>query len=448
MRSLVWKLAFAFWLVSLIGIVFVALIAGQIVQRESAEFENRFNRDVVTERLASFYEDNDGWPRRGVINGPPQRGGVRWVVLDEAQEVVLTSHRDIEPITDSDKENATDIVVDGDTIGQLIIVAEGRNNSVGREISAARQLFTNAVNRSLILSSIAATVIALLLGVVFSRRLTRPIKELTVATKRVAQGNLDEAVTVRSEDEIGELSQAFNQMGRDLAASQQARRQMTADIAHDLRTPLSVIRGHAEGLKDGVLPPTEETFSIIHDESLRLNRLIEDLRTLSLADAGELPLSLYPVAPTALLKRAVAAHAPLAEDQSVTLSVEADARLPELNVDADRIAQVLDNLLGNALRHTPAGGRVVVGAAVADDAVALTVRDNGEGISAEDLPNIFNRFYRADKSRQRADGGSRSGLGLAISKSVVEQHGGQLTAKSELGNGTIFTITLPVAHRS
>ena len=195
-----------------------------------------------------------------------------------------------------------------------------------------------------------------------------------------------------------------------------------------------------------MLPATDETFSIIHDETLRLNRLVEDLRTLSLADSGELPLALREVEPRALLERAVTAHAPLAEERGVVLEMVVAAGNMPIVVDADRMAQVLDNLLSNALRYTPDGGRVTLSSRSVGQDVLLSVRDTGEGISAEHLPHIFNRFYRADQSRQR-DNGSSSGLGLAISKSVVEQHGGTISVESATGHGTTFTVTLPIAHK-
>jgi signal transduction histidine kinase len=193
---------------------------------------------------------------------------------------------------------------------------------------------------------------------------------------------------------------------------------------------------------DGILPPDQETFSIIHDESLRLNRLIEDLRTLSLADAGELPLMIRPTAPADLIERTLLAHKPLADDIAIALECEIASNLPLIAVDADRIAQVLDNLVSNALRYTSQGGRVLLKSEQVGDKLLITVEDDGEGISADALPHIFERFYRGDASRQRD--GSGSGLGLAISRSIVQQHGGDITVTSD--SGTQFTIALPILH--
>ncbi|MCI0649245.1 MAG: ATP-binding protein, partial [Chloroflexi bacterium] len=245
---------------------------------------------------------------------------------------------------------------------------------------------------------------------------------------------------VRSDDELGELATSFNQMSADLAQARDLRRQMTADIAHDLRTPLSIILGHAEALRDGVLPATAESFEVIHDEARRLNRLVDDLRTLSLSEAGELPLTRRPTPPAELLERAVAAHAPQARQKEIALQVEAAAGLPAVDVDPDRMAQVLDNLVGNALRYTPAGGRISLGARPDPAGVVLMVEDSGPGVPAGELPFIFERFYRGDKSRQRAAGGS--GLGLAIARAIVEAHGGRIAAESAPGEGLAVAIEL------
>jgi signal transduction histidine kinase len=237
-------------------------------------------------------------------------------------------------------------------------------------------------------------------------------------------------------------------MNADLAHSRDLQRQMTADIAHDLRTPLSIILGHAEALSDGVLPPREETFQTIHEEAQRLSRLIDDLRTLSLAETGELPPIKRLVAPEMLLARAARAYDPQARQKQITISVQSDSNLPELFVDPERLAQVLDNLLDNALRHTPPGGEVTLVARMDPEAgpgqIQFEVQNNGPNISPEELPHIFERFYRTDKSRMRREDGG-SGLGLAIARSIVEAHNGRIWAESKSGEGVSFVILLPVS---
>jgi signal transduction histidine kinase len=216
---------------------------------------------------------------------------------------------------------------------------------------------------------------------------------------------------------------------------------MTADIAHDLRTPLSIILGHSEALSEGVLPPSSETYHVLHEEAKRLSRMVEELRTLSLAEAGELDLVLRPVSVEDLLARTVAAYGPQAEKKGVELTMDASHDLPDIEVDPDRMAQVLDNLMSNALRFTPEGGRVQLSASAYRGQVQLIVEDDGSGIPAEDIPYIFTRFYRGDNARSGQEGSS--GLGLPIARSIVEAHGGQISAESERGQGMRFIVRLP-----
>jgi two-component system sensor histidine kinase BaeS len=247
---------------------------------------------------------------------------------------------------------------------------------------------------------------------------------------------------VRSQDELGELATSFNLMSAELERSNELRQRVTADIAHDLRTPLSIILGHTEALNEGVLPPTEEALYIIHDEARRLNRLVDDLRTLTLAEAGEMQLTRRLVEPRALLERTALAHTPGAGQAEIDLRMEADSDLPEVEVDPDRMAQVLDNLLDNALRYTPAGGHISLSAHSLPGNIRIVVQDSGPGVAPEELSRIFERFYRTNKSRGRGEGGS--GLGLAIARSIVTAHGGRISAESEPGQGLSFIIDLPV----
>lgn len=300
--------------------------------------------------------------------------------------------------------------------------------------------FENRFGRLLLLGMSGAAGVAVLLGVLLSNTLARPIQELTEATNKLSGGELGAQVPVRSQDELGRLAASFNQMSADLAEANRLRRQMTADIAHDLRTPLSIIAGYTEALSEGVLPGSPETFDVMHQQVEHLKHLVEDLRTLSLADAGELPLNRRPVDPRALLERTALAYMGQAETAQVEIVVDAPADLPPLSVDTERLTQVLNNLVGNALRHTPAGGKITLTAAPGE----LRVIDTGQGIAAEALPHIFERFYRADQARGRSAG--ESGLGLAIVRSIVAAHGGAVRAESAgPGQGSAFVMELPTA---
>jgi signal transduction histidine kinase len=257
----------------------------------------------------------------------------------------------------------------------------------------------------------------------------------------MAQGELEQQVQVRSRDEIGQLAQAFNLMSQQIARANQLRRQMTADIAHDLRTPLTVIAGYIESMRDGVLQPTPQRLDLIYQEIERLQKMVNDLRMLSQADAGELNLHPQPVQPLALLERAAQLFQHHASQAGITLTVDAHEHVASILVDEDRMMQVLDNLISNALRYTPSGGEVTLRARQDGKRVLLQVADTGSGIPAEELPHIFERFHRVDPSRHSESGGS--GLGLAIVRALVEAQGGRVSAESEPGKGTTISVEFP-----
>ncbi|NTW03330.1 MAG: HAMP domain-containing protein, partial [Oscillochloris sp.] len=269
------------------------------------------------------------------------------------------------------------------------------------------------------------------------------IPAVAAAAIESAAGDLGHQVTVHSRDELGELAIQFNHMSADLAKAIQLRRQMTADIAHDLRTPLTVISGYLESLRDQVLKPTPERFATLYDETQILQRLVDDLHTLSLADAGELPLQRRPTEPGQILAHVTETYGHTAEQAGVSLVTRTSGMLPEVNIDYERMSRALGNLVSNALRYTPAGGSICLGAIINNGSLLLSVADTGSGISAEHLPNIFERFYRADVARQQYTG--ESGLGLAIVRSIIEAHGGKVSVESTIGKGTTFTVSLPLA---
>jgi signal transduction histidine kinase len=429
-------------MVSLVGIALVAIMAAQFTGNQFREFFENQNRETLIADLANYYSLNDSW--RGIerfSNNPEfaQKYGWGFVVVDKQGKVILRNPRSAQFSRMFNREvqveDGIPITVDGNVVGTYFNIGLRFENRPPLPAQITR------LYNSLIFASVGAVLASVFLGVLLARSLTRTLRELTVATKKVAKGDLEQQVPIRSNDELGELAASFNQMSADLTQSRDLRRQMTADIAHELRTPLTVVLGHTEALSEGQLPPDPETFEIIYDETKRLNRLVEDLRTLSLSDAGELHLNRHRTSPRDLLERAGAARKSEAKAKDITLQIESAAELPALDVDPDRLTQVLVNLLDNALRYTPAGGSISLAAQHIQEGVAIIVKDTGPGIPPEDLSHLFERFYRGDKSRQREEGGT--GLGLAIAKSLVESQGGQIRVESQLGEGAIFIIELP-----
>lgn len=301
------------------------------------------------------------------------------------------------------------------------------------------------MNQTLLQVGVVAGGLGIVLGLVLARGLVQPLDRLVQAAHRIAQGDLQQRVPVTGSTEVAALATAFNGMASSLEQAEQMRQQLVADIAHELRTPLSVIQGNLQAMLDGVYPLEPAELTIIYDETLLLSRLVADLRELAQADAGQLRLTLEPVALCPWIEHAVAVLAEQAETQGITLQVAVPSDLPLVLADRDRVRQVLHNLLLNALRYTPAGGQIIVQGAVvsAGAAVEVAVRDTGIGIAEADLPYVFGRFWRADRSRGRERGGS--GLGLAIAERLVAAHGGRIGVESQVGQGSRFWFTLPVA---
>lgn len=303
---------------------------------------------------------------------------------------------------------------------------------------------SSSINRSLLLGGSLAIGIALLLTFVLSRRMTSPIEVLAKAARRLGHGDLSQRVRLQGESEVTALAEAFNSMAADLEYAEQLRRNMVADVAHELRTPLSNIQGYLEAIRDGVVEPDAAAIRSLSEETYLLSRLVNELQELSLAEAGELKLVYQAEDIANLVKQAVTPWQPQVTARELSLSVELPDDLPLVNIDWQRVNQVLHNILENAVAHTPRGGTINVATSQKGKWVEVSISDTGEGIPAEDLPHIFERFYRVDKSRARATGGS--GLGLTIARRLIEAHGGTITVQSKLGQGSRFSFTLPVAE--
>ncbi|HEX9115224.1 MAG TPA: ATP-binding protein [Anaerolineae bacterium] len=466
-RSLTLKLIGAFLVVTLAGAALSALFTrwattrafdNLVLDQAQADFLNEVTQYFgahgswagANESLHSRRGPGAGFDLRGrdrVSQQPPgQRGDgappYAFALLDPSRTVVVAGgpFQAGEQVPASLPGREIPVDVDGRQVGTILTMGQPV------ALDPRETLYLATTNQALLYAGLISLAIALILGSLLARTLVHPLAELTAATHAMAEGRLGEQVPIRSEDELGQLAAAFNKMSADLAHANELRRQMTADIAHELRSPLTVITGYVEGLRDGVLKPTQPRFDAMFAETQQLRRLVEDLRTLSLADAGELPLARQPVAAGELLAQVAAAFGPRGRQNGVTLQVAADAGAGVmLDIDPERMVQVLENLVGNALRHTPAGGTVTLSARRDGAAALLVVQDDGEGIAADVLPHIFDRFFRGDPARTGP--GGESGLGLAIAKSIVEAHGGTLTAASDgLRSGATFTIRLPDTH--
>jgi signal transduction histidine kinase len=310
-------------------------------------------------------------------------------------------------------------------------------------MASAEQDFLGRLRLSLILAGLGGALVATIAGIIVAGYITRPLRQIEEAARSLARGDTSRRAPVTSGDELGELATSFNAMAESLASQERIRQQFIADVSHELRTPLAVLQGEIEALQDGVTQPSKERLASLYEETQLLTRLVDDLRTLSLADTGELKLQLQTEPVADFLKRGVSAMAEAAARENVAFRLDLDPGLPAVTADAHRISQVLINLLSNAIRHTLAGGEVCVSAQVNGDVVRVRVRDSGSGIPAEALPHIFDRFYRVDPSRTRSSGGS--GLGLAISRQLIQAHGGDIWAENNEGRGVTVTFTLPVA---
>jgi two-component system sensor histidine kinase BaeS len=303
--------------------------------------------------------------------------------------------------------------------------------------------FSDATLLSLGIAIGAAVATALVLSWAVSVRVVRPVRALASAAQHIARGAHGARVPVRGTDELAQLAGAFNEMAASLARAEDTRRQLLADVAHELRTPLATVESYLEALADGVLPADSENWGAIRAETRRLGRLVDDLQQVSRAEAHQLDLHPTPTAPATLLEDAVRAARPAYAAKGVTLDAEIKPRLPATEVDPERIAEVLANLLANALRHTPRDEGVHVCARQRDEILELTIADTGEGIPAEHLDRVFERFYRVDPARSRSSGGT--GIGLAIVRAIVEAHGGTVAAASRgIGHGATFTVRLPI----
>ncbi|MCB8966446.1 MAG: HAMP domain-containing protein [Ardenticatenaceae bacterium] len=419
LRSLWFRLMGAFIVVILIMLFSVLSAINEVTAREFNRYVSARD-EAIRARVATLIPEMPEAPDMPQIE----------VVVTAVPSPPFAEYSDTMP-------ESSFVVVDSVTLEPII---EGLLTDLGSDPDL---LFLDDVRAGARVAVFIAGMVAIFLGTLIFRQITRPLKNIRLASQSLAAGDLSARVPlVKSHDELGRVADAFNQMAEQLQQQERLRQQMVADVAHELRTPITVMQSNLEAMLDGLLQPEESELRELHDEARRLARMIEDLRLLSLADTGRLSLREEPVNVAEVVDAVVARLTPLAQRHVVTL--EADVKHLKLAVlgDADRLQQALGNLIDNAIRHTPQGGRVRVTAVREANTIHVSVADTGSGIPASDLPYIFERFWRGDKSRSRHSGGS--GLGLAIVQQIVTLHGGTVRVASPPGAGAIFTISLPM----
>ncbi len=458
------RLILSFSLIVLVSVATVVLIARLTTANEVRTFMFRGGASGSTgmvNNLEAYYQANGSW--QGVENllsnrgggmgrgGPPGSGGAGFgnamnqrLLLADAQGNVIADSSGSQPggqLSRSDLSSAIALQVGGETVGYLL--PEGAMTFTRSEES---QLVTR-LNQVALTAGLIAGGISLLLALFLAYRFLKPVHEMTAAARQLAKGDLNQRVPVHGNDELATLGRTFNQMATSLQQAEEGRRAMTADIAHELRNPLAVQRANLEALQDGIYPLTSENLGLILEQNQLLTHLVEDLRTLALAESGQLALERNLIDLPALVQHVLERYGPQAAARQIVIAFNCPENIPTLSLDTFRVEQILGNLLSNGLRYTPQGGSIDVdiqsktrkdGARI----VQLNLHDTGPGIPEESLPHVFERFYRADRSRSRAEGGT--GLGLAIARQLAEAHGGSLSAKNHPQGGAVFTLTLPV----
>jgi signal transduction histidine kinase len=454
--GLVAKVLLAFGLVVLAALLAFSFLANQTAAREVRGFMFRggmTDNALLAEVLADYFRVHGSWEGVGpLLSDPtpwhrmmggmgPQPPGMTGGMLpdvslsDTEGRVIAGAQPRGRVMPSSDLSVGTPILVDQQIVGVLVVS--------GPAVSTLGESLIGRVARGIWIIGAVTGLAAVLAGAMLVSGLLKPVRELTSASRALASGDLGRRVPVHSQDEVGELSAAFNQMAENLQNAEQLRRDMTADIAHELRNPLAVLQAHVEALADGVYPPTAEHLAPVLDQAKLLSRLVEDLRTLALADGGQLSLDRVPSNLKALAQRVVESYERQAADAGVRLRLDGEPALAL--VDPMRVEQILGNLISNALRHSGQAGEVFVrvGRGPGGERAVVSVTDQGDGIPEDALPRIFERFYRADRSRTRAEGGT--GLGLAIARQLVEIQGGEIRVGNRPEGGAEFTISFPLA---
>ncbi|MBI2908557.1 MAG: HAMP domain-containing protein [Chloroflexi bacterium] len=429
-----------------IAVVTIAVVVNLATTSEFRDYESEgaelMNRRLS--RIAGRIHPEQGWPGVATsVQRQAEAADLQIVIVDQQGLVVVDTDKVLAVGSSLSRtariRTAPSLAIadlNGATIGTIYVRPKDQDRA---------EAFLAGVNRALAFGGGLGVLMAFVVSLLLARRIVIPIERLISAVQKMQEGDLSQRVP-KAGGEVAKLSEAFNTMAVRLDMAQRLRRNMVADIAHELRTPLHNVLGYLEMLRDGVTEPTPGAIAGIHEEASILKRLVDDLQQLAMVESGQFQLSRRPASAVALLRQAAAIVDPEVSAKGVQVVVEADPDLPNVFVDEARIGQVLRNLLSNAISFTPGGGRITLSAkrlGGPEKAVEIAVEDTGPGIDPADLPYIFERFYRADASRTRTSGGA--GLGLTIAKELVEAHGGTIRVDSDPGKGASFRLTLPIA---
>lgn len=440
------RLGLIFAAIVLVTVVTIYFFVSQRIAVEVEDYATRYQQYLsgqVRSKLYIYYlQQGLSWEGvQSLVEDTADVSGTRIILTAGNGTVMGDSEGELLGTNYTDpSKSPLDLTWNQEVVGRAYIISDPN----AEEYVAPFVRLSASINRSLLLGGSLAIGIALLLTFVLSRRMMSPIGVLAGAARRLGRGDLSERVHLEGEGEIASLAQAFNSMAGDLEYAEQLRRNMVADVAHELRTPLSNIQGYLEAIRDGMVEPDGAAIRSLNEETALLSRLVNELQELSLAEAGELKLVYQTEDVAGLVRQAVTSWQPQLTAEEISLSLEVPDDLAPVNIDWQRVNEVLHNILENAVAHTRKGGTIKIAASQKGKWVEVSVSDTGEGIPAEDLPHIFERFYRVDKSRARATGGS--GLGLTIAKRLIEAHGGTIVVQSKLGEGSRFSFTLPVAE--
>jgi signal transduction histidine kinase len=445
-RSLKWRLLGSFALVIAVALGASASFYGLATQREIQRVEREVEEEqesALEELLVESYVENEGWQEvQPLVEASAHVLGLSYWIVDQHGIVVADSEnrmvgrRPKGPIV---SDRSLPLVSSAGQLGTAYFNPRLPNQAPVDVTDDAGP----SINIHLLWGGLMAAACALLLTVFLSGRILAPVNALSTAARRLSKGDFSQRVNAIAKDEVGELAGTFNSMAEELGRAEEMRRNMVADVAHELRTPLTNVRGLTEAISDGVVEADSRTVKSIHEEVMLLARLVEDLQELTLAEAGQLRLNVQEVEISSLVQRAADAARARADTKNIRLDVDVPPSAV-VSGDGERLAQVVRNLVTNAINYTPEGGHVGLAVEAKEREVEIGVSDTGMGISPEELPHIFERFYRVDKSRSRATGGV--GLGLTIAKRLVEAHGGRIEVRSEVDKGTTFIVSLSANH--